>query len=155
MIKSSIAEVNEYLSADLPKDLSNPHLHVLCYPNSHEPAAIAVVGALKNVVKRSLGRSQSQILSDYLYLKWLIRSEEYRGQGIGAQLLVQVAEYALENHYSGIFLTAKTGKRVRFFESLGFISLSEQKPGNDIYTPMALALSERKLAKLKKRYPRS
>ena len=69
----------------------------------------------------------------WLYVDLLVVPEDFRGQGIGTELLRQAADIARKRGCMGLFLSTGSFQAPRFYEKLGFTAfgtLPDYPPGH-------------------------
>jgi len=69
----------------------------------------------------------------WLYVDLLVVPEEFRGQGLGTELLRKAEDVAIKRGCTGLFLSTGSFQAPRFYEKLGFTafgSLPDYPPGH-------------------------
>lgn len=136
-LKVDIPEVQEYLDHFLAKDLKSGHFFKISHEIDQLEVGICIYGKIPTSVKRGLGRSTSKLVENSIYCKWVIRDINYKRQSIGRRLMIQLFSLAYHEGVS-IFLFAKTVKRRKYFEKLGFTVVGDRFI--DGYYPMLVTL---------------
>jgi ribosomal protein S18 acetylase RimI-like enzyme len=91
------------------------HLGPAIVSNNHQ---VAVMVRAEN--GDLIGGVHGEIFWDWLYVKTLWVSTEYRGRGIGRHLLSEIEETALQRGFRGSHLETTSFQALDFYQKLGY-----------------------------------
>ena len=85
-------------------------------PTGYQPIAVL----LKNDSGGTLGGLTGRAVYDWLFIEMLHIPEEFRGAGIGSQLMAKAEAFARQHGLAGIWLDTYDFQARGFYEKLGF-----------------------------------
>jgi len=143
-------EVDEKPSPELRESILQPLLRfneTFAGPTTLEPLALALRSEGDDAV---VGGLWADIVYQWMFIHYVFVPEEFRGRGLGSQLIATAEEIAKRRGCVGIRLNTYSFQAPAFYPRLGYEllgKLSNHPPGHEAYLYFKhLTTSERSLA---------